>query len=395
MLSTLLIKNFRSLENFEVNKLGRLNLIVGKNNSGKSTVLEALRIYAGNAQLALLEEIAAGHDEKYRFAESEQAEEGQEFPFEHFFSGRVFPEDDSGAIRIGESLDSPGLLKINNAYYVETEEDITGENGETYTRTRRKIYSKSELLEGTEGEIKQAIVVSKNDKMRLFDMDKQFTGRRTRSISSETGEILPCSFVSTQFNQFNTFDELADIWDKVQFTEFGNTVRNALKIISGDCENIAFVKNDVRSPMGISPYRQELRRTAKIKLEGSYRAVPLSSMGDGMLRILQLILKVVPAKGGFLLIDEFENGLHFSVQEKTWALLFELAEQLDIQVFATTHSWDCIESFAKVAKDKTDIEGVLFRVGQSIRTSEKGRTIATIFDEEKLANITQADVEVR
>ena len=114
-----------------------------------------------------------------------------------------------------------------------------------------------------------------------------------------------------------------------------------------------------------------------------------------MQHILQLALQISPAKGGFLLIDEFENGLHYSVQEKVWHLLFELAEKLDIQIFATTHSWDCIESFAKVAVAKKGVEGVLFRIGKSVRTSDKGRVIATVFDEEQLYNITQSDVEVR
>ncbi len=65
MLNSLKIENFRSLEDFQIKKLGRINLIVGKNNSGKSTVLEALRIYAGNAHQELLEKIAQAHDEKY------------------------------------------------------------------------------------------------------------------------------------------------------------------------------------------------------------------------------------------------------------------------------------------------------------------------------------------
>ena len=65
MLKSLVIQNFRSLADFEVTKLGRVNLIVGKNKSGKSSVLEALRIYAGNAHQELLEKIAQGHDEKY------------------------------------------------------------------------------------------------------------------------------------------------------------------------------------------------------------------------------------------------------------------------------------------------------------------------------------------
>ena len=114
-----------------------------------------------------------------------------------------------------------------------------------------------------------------------------------------------------------------------------------------------------------------------------------------MLRVLQLMLKIFPAKGGILLIDEFENGLHFSIQEKIWRLIFDLSEKFDIQVFATTHSLDCVESFAKVAVERTDVEGVLFRVGRSIRTSDQGKVIATVFDENKLFNITQADVEVR
>jgi AAA15 family ATPase/GTPase len=66
MLNSLEIKNFRALEDFKVAKLGRVNLIVGKNNSGKSTVLEALRIYAGNAQRELLVDIAKSHDETYQ-----------------------------------------------------------------------------------------------------------------------------------------------------------------------------------------------------------------------------------------------------------------------------------------------------------------------------------------
>lgn len=96
-----------------------------------------------------------------------------------------------------------------------------------------------------------------------------------------------------------------------------------------------------------------------------------------------------------MLIDEFENGLHYSIQEKIWGYIFDLAKSLNIQVFATTHSWDCIESFSKVAKEKSDVDGALFRVGKSVRTSDAGKVIATVFDEDQLFNITQSDVEVR
>jgi AAA15 family ATPase/GTPase len=390
MLNSLHIKNFRSLENFEISKLGRLNLIVGKNNSGKSTVLEALRIYAGNANGALLEKVAAEHNEKYRLSESDKNNEDTDFPFEHFFAGRVFPDNDDGAIQIADSSASSEALKINHVYFCEVEETITDDKGDEITKLIRKTITKPVSGDAVEGDLKQALAVTLNDKTRLIDIERLTATRRPyRASMMDLNDYLPCSFIPTQFT---TIDELADIWDKVVYTEQDVYVKRAMEIIVDDFENLVFVKNE--EPARFAPDR-DLKRFAKVKLKSLPRPVPLNSMGDGMYRVLQLILKLFPAKGGFFLIDEFENGLHYSIQEKVWTLLFELAEKLDIQVFATTHSWDCIESFCKVATENTRSEGVLFRMGRSIRTSDHGRIIATVFDREKLADITQADVEVR
>jgi len=154
---------------------------------------------------------------------------------------------------------------------------------------------------------------------------------------------------------------------------------------------LAFVRDENASLVK----RRDIWRSARLKVAGEPLPIPLNSLGEGMQRILQIVLKVFSAKGGFLLIDEFENGLHYTVQEKVWTLLFEIAQRLDIQIFVTTHSWDCIESFIKVAIDRDDIEGVLFRVGKSVKTSELGKIIATVFDEDNLRIVTQADMEIR
>ena len=204
----------------------------------------------------------------------------------------------------------------------------------------------------------------------------------------DVANAIPCSVIPTQFI---SADELAVEWDRIALTEHENVVRLAMRIIAPTFENLAFVLNDDLRP----GYRLNPQRSAKVKLSDVPRPVPLNSLGDGMLRVLQLTLKMFPAKGGFLLIDEFENGLHFSVQEKVWALLFDMAEKLDIQVFATTHSWDCIESFTKVAIARTQTDGILFRMGRSVRKSDHGKIIATVFDEDALKDITQADMEVR
>ncbi len=197
---------------------------------------------------------------------------------------------------------------------------------------------------------------------------------------------IPCNIIPTQFL---SMDKLAKEWDAIVLTENEEIVKNALKIIVPEFESLTFIDAIDGSTM------RGRRRLAKVKISGVPRPVPLNSLGDGMLRTLQLVLNVFSAKDGFLLIDEFENGLHYSVQEKIWGLLFELANNLNVQIFATTHSWDCIESFTKVAANKTGVDGVLFRLGKSIRASEKGRIIATVFDKQQLLNITQSDVEVR
>lgn len=383
MLSSLEIKNFRSLEDFKVSKIGQVNLIVGKNNSGKSSLLEALRIYAGNAQRGLLEQVAASHEEKYRLNEDERLDPDAQLPFADLFSGRCFPDVDDKEIVIGESGSGDGVLRIQHVFLSEIKETVKDATGETSTRTRRRVVPKSSLLERADDEstIIQALSVTKGKRSFFIPVD-------IRSASLDVPESQPCSIISTRFISSN---ELADEWDKVALTEQSEVVKNALRIIAPEFENIVFVRNED----AYSSARREFYRSAKVKMSDSPRPVPLKSLGDGMLRVLQLVLKVFPAKGGFLLIDEFENGLHYSVQEKVWTLLFELAQKLHIQVFATTHSWDCIESFAKVTKERRDVDGVLLRVGKSVRSSDKGRVIATVFDEEQLMNITQADVEVR
>lgn len=386
MLDSLLIKNFRSLENLTVSKLGRVNLIVGKNNSGKSSVLEALRIYAGNGQRELLDFISAEHDERYRVRETEHPDPEAPLPFQDFFTGRTFPSDDNVAIQIGSAHNPDDVLRVQHVFLAEEQVQAPDEFGETNIRVRRRIVPKNELQTEMR-ELRQALQISKGERRHLLSLlDSAY--QRLRSPIFDATNSIPCSVIPTQFI---SQDELSDEWDKIALTEHEAVVKQALRIIAPEFENLTFVRNEDARPGG----RASFQRSAKVKLSDVRRPVPLNSLGDGMLRVLQLALKLFPAKGGFLLIDEFENGLHYSVQEKVWALLFDMAEKLDIQVFATTHSWDCIESFTKVAIDRKDIEGVLFRMGRSVRTSDNGRIIATVFDEAALANITQADVEVR
>ncbi|KAF5425066.1 hypothetical protein C5S42_11725, partial [Candidatus Methanomarinus sp.] len=88
-------------------------------------MLEALRIYAGNAQRELLEQIAADHDEIYRLRENEQIKSDIQLPFEDLFIGRQFPQDETLAISIGELAPGDDALQIEHGFLIERREVVT------------------------------------------------------------------------------------------------------------------------------------------------------------------------------------------------------------------------------------------------------------------------------
>jgi hypothetical protein len=77
---------------------------------------------------------------------------------------------------------------------------------------------------------------------------------------------------------------------------------------------------------------------------GLARLVPVPFMGEGTRRVLSILLAIANTRGGVVLIDEIENGLHYSVLTQVWQAITKAARQNDVQVFATTHSWECIRA---------------------------------------------------
>ncbi len=102
---------------------------------------------------------------------------------------------------------------------------------------------------------------------------------------------------------------------------------------------------------------------------------PLKSLGDGTGRLFGLTLALVAAKDGILLVDEIENGVHYSVLVSLWKFIAKVAKRLNIQVFATSHSLDCVRAFHEVTLADPSIEGVLNRV-----ETRKGEVRSVLFD---------------
>jgi hypothetical protein len=90
----------------------------------------------------------------------------------------------------------------------------------------------------------------------------------------------------------------------------------------------------------------------------------------------------------------FENGLHWSVQEKIWVALFKLASELNIQIFATTHSDDAVKAFSAVANARAE-EGILIKLVKKPSADGLAHIIGVTYDEETLQTATLTDTEVR
>jgi hypothetical protein len=123
---------------------------------------------------------------------------------------------------------------------------------------------------------------------------------------------------------------------------------------------------------------------------GLSRLVPLPFMGEGIRRLLSIVLAIANAPGGVVLIDEIENGLHYSVMKDVWKAIALAARQMDVQVFATTHSWECVlhahEGFSE--GDVYDLR--LYRLDRN-----DGRIDVVSYDRDMIETALGTGLEVR
>ena len=124
-----------------------------------------------------------------------------------------------------------------------------------------------------------------------------------------------------------------------------------------------------------------------VKLRETNGQVPIGSLGDGMWRMLGLALSISSAGGGVLLVDEIDTGLHYSTMEGMWRMIGAQAAALSVQVFATTHSRDCYESLAAVAKSEAG--------DFTIQRIDPSRGEAVRFSSEAIVAAAEREIEVR
>ena len=341
-LPDLSISNFRGIEHLEIPRLGRVTLIAGRNGVGKTTVLDAVRVYAARGRSRLLEELLRQREE---FVNAFDEDYGPDFiaDFTALFRGRE--PDHGSAIAIGPT-DMRSTLAIEllppSAWTNEQPElfpDLS--NDDDVWVLKIKFRDKERALPWI------AIDEFQNAQARHRDSRRV----RSRWSTKDWPEPTNCRTIGPGLS---LTEDLARLWGNVALTDDEGRTTEALRLLHNGIERIAIVAPTHR-------IWQEGQRVL-VKVAGRGSPVPLKSLGDGVVRLFGVALALANSKNGFFVIDEAENGIHHSAQKDFWSMVLRTAQRNNVQVLATTHSWDRVAGFAQASAELNDVEGVLIRL---------------------------------
>ncbi len=372
-LPNLSIAGFRGVERLSIGRLGRVTLLTGRNGVGKTTVLDAVRVHAARGRPMVLHELLERREE-FVAALDEDHDRVVVPDYTALFHGRGAAREAS--IRIGPTNGGDGLV-------------IARVSPGDLSPEQRDLFA--DHL--TDADV-QAVSIAYRDKKRLLPSFPAVDDRRSANWSrrryfrnlqrgwfdDSEWPVVECESLGPGLPSNN---RLARFWDNVALTEEEDLSIRALQLIGDGVERVAVVGDDERR------YPGDGRRVV-VKLKDHSRPVPLKSLGDGVTRVFAAGLALANSRDGFLVIDEAENGIHYALQPDFWSMVLRAAHQNNVQVLATTHSWDCVTGFARAAVQVSGVAGVLVRLekdGEQVRAVE--------YTEDELQAAARQGIEVR
>ena len=295
-LPSLSIKGFRGIADLSIPRMGRVTLIAGKNNTGKTSILEGVRLLAEGATPEVIREILQFREENAGGLSNNGENPGNEtFWVSALFHG--FPQlSESSEPIIISCLDSSHRMQMQVGWFSER----VDEDGNT--RLVPEAMDSSREFDSI-----PALMVDTENRRRRYPiggLDRLTSNRRT--TSGNYSIRMSSRFVSSSGTERT--EMLGPLWDNISLTEREQYVVEALQIIDPDIFAVSMV--------GEQSHRQS--RTAVVRSSTFTRRVPLRSFGEGMNRLFGIILSLVNVTGGILLIDEFENGMHYTIQMDAW-----------------------------------------------------------------------------
>ena len=150
--------------------------------------------------------------------------------------------------------------------------------------------------------------------------------------------------------------ELTAAYDRARLDDKDSEVLKAFQVIDPAIESV--------ESFSIGEPTLYLRKKGEKRL-------PLPLFGDAINRVADIILKLVNSEHKILLIDEIENGIHYTNQREFWRILFRLAVELDTQIFATTHSLEMLQAFADVGLEPNqECSSAYFELARKLKTNQ-------------------------
>jgi len=332
------IHQFRALKDLTLSGLGSVNILVGDNNSGKTSILEALAIYARAYDLnewtntALRREVKAARRPyidaiKWLFPQVQSAE----------------AEHGRGEIHIS----SQGKYHIV---------DMKAHFEEIFRLAGTKGQKLAELSDHDEGDMEPGMYLTVQLQERLptssvinsHERVFEIWNTQNKPYAKRRYPFIPVATITPVTHRIEQISGISDVIKNKSIDD----IRTALTMFDPGVQGIAIV-----APQGALP-------TIEIEHADFETTVPVSAFGDGMRRALTFAVTIPKVKNGLLLIDEIETAIHVSALQQLYTWLVQVCQINNIQLFVTTHSLEAVD--ALLCAHKEPYEGlVTYQLGQA------------------------------
>lgn len=357
MINSLYIENFRGLQNLKIENMKRMTLISGKNNIGKSTVLEALFLLMDHSSSDSLtrQNIFRG-----------SASVGNVSLWEPLFFN--MNPDNTIIIRAKERDLDYILSYKKDSNYLPVKANGVSENLLAQFRTVTQN-SYSLFLEFSKN-INQRTEYHEEGHFLLNGVTilQQIA---TNMPGNEIQAMRPTQYVNASIVRMSNL--ILDSIGRLELQDKKSVIVKVLQELDPDITDILTLS---------------IEGMTQLYLRVKGQLIPLQFAGDGVAKILNICLAIMEKKNGLVLIDELETGFHFSMYSKIWKMIDRLSQESNCQVIATTHSYELIAAVKDNLKNISDF--TYFRMGKN-RSGIK----AYQYSYEMLGKALDSEMEVR
>ncbi len=347
------IKNFRGIDHLKIDDFSRVNILLGQNSSGKSSVLECLLLMMGVSNPDLPQAINSIRSRNY----SSFADLSYMF---HNYDLKVKPEI------AAELLDATKRHLTLDLTYVFDEKSQVGLQNGLIPTSETKIFLNT---------LKMLFYIESNQQTNTYECSLTVNHQGLISNKKLTEDYLEknsVAFLSSDLAAGNPANDLVELAKR----KLKETVTEQLRHFDRHITTLEILNN-----------------VAYVGLEGIDQLLAVNMQGDGLRRYLNIVAASASPMNNILLIDEIENGLHYSAYKKLWEAIFSLATTTNKQVFVTTHSKETLSHLNEMLEEYPEYQQEM-RLYTLAKTPLKGHQ-AYKYTFEGLSGACENDIELR